>query len=301
MRPLACRMAAALVHALTRLLLFAVVATGANGGRGRAEGAHEITVPCGERVCLHTWKLKASRLAVVAAAPQDGDPECVVEITDSTAPKVYCCSGDSTSESCRDESRSASPQWDLVPGKTLSLQCLLLRPHLRQVRLTWVDEAGAEVREDSRHRVQRASDCNVTLTVTSQGPGDERLRCRATAGEEATASPLLWVRVPVLKGNGRGVNIPDPGNQGGGRDVVGGAVGAGTGACVVLAASVTLLVVRRRRTRNRRPDGSHHTTSINNAGDADDVVYADMVLPVVGDPARVPERESTEYASVRYT
>lgn len=37
------------------------------------------------------------------------------------------------------------------------------------------------------------------------------------------------------------------------------------------------------------------------AGDADDVVYADMVLPVVGDPARVPERESTEYASVRYT
>lgn len=93
-----------------------------------------------------------------------------------------------------------------MPGKTVSLQCILLAyvkqgncsAQLQRVSLTWVDEAGAEIREDSHHRIIRESSCDVTLTVTFQSPGNKKFRCQATVDEQVQTSVELWVRFPGL-------------------------------------------------------------------------------------------------------
>lgn len=101
---------------------------------------------------------------------------------------------------------SATPELNLMPGKTVSLQCILLAyvkqghcsAQLQQVSLTWVDEAGAEIREDSHHRIIKESSCDITLTVTFLSPGDKKFRCQATVDEQVQTSVELWVRVPGL-------------------------------------------------------------------------------------------------------
>lgn len=93
-----------------------------------------------------------------------------------------------------------------MPGKAVSLQCVLLTYvqlghcdlHLHQLSLTWVDEAGAEIQEDSQHRIKQRSSCDVTLTVTFQSPQNKKFRCRAAVGEEVRTSVEFRVRVPGL-------------------------------------------------------------------------------------------------------
>lgn len=86
-------------------------------------------------------------------------------------------------------------------GKPASLQCVLLTygRHTvcgKKVRLRWLDEAGADMEADSEHRVERGSDCNVTLTVTFKSPGIKKIRCQVTVNKSNRTSVELWVKVP---------------------------------------------------------------------------------------------------------
>lgn len=101
---------------------------------------------------------------------------------------------------------SAAPELNLMPGKTVSLQCILLtyveRGHcntqLQQVSLTWVDEAGTEIQEDAQHQIKQESSCDVTLTITFQRPENRKFRCQATVDEQVWMSVELWVRASGL-------------------------------------------------------------------------------------------------------
>lgn len=93
-----------------------------------------------------------------------------------------------------------------MPGKTVSLQCVLLTSvelghciaHLQQVSLTWVDEAGAEIQEDSQHQIKQETSCDITLSVTFQSPENKKFRCRATVDGQVQTSVELRVGVPGL-------------------------------------------------------------------------------------------------------
>lgn len=90
-----------------------------------------------------------------------------------------------------------------MPGKTLSLECILLtyvkwqrcNSRRHRVSLTWVDEDGAEITEDSNHQITRDSSCDTTLTVTFQSHGNKKFSCLATVDEQVQKSAELWVRV----------------------------------------------------------------------------------------------------------
>lgn len=90
-----------------------------------------------------------------------------------------------------------------MPGKTLSVECILLtyvkqrRCSIRRqhVSLTWVDEDGAEITEDSNHQITRDSSCGTTLTVTFQSPGNKKFSCQATVDDHVQTSVELWIRV----------------------------------------------------------------------------------------------------------
>ncbi len=94
-----------------------------------------------------------------------------------------------------------------MPGKTVSLQCILLTyvqqgycytQLQQQVSLTWVDETGAEIQEDLQHQIQRESSCDITLTVTLQSPENKKFRCQAAVDEQVQTSVELQIRVPGL-------------------------------------------------------------------------------------------------------
>lgn len=91
-----------------------------------------------------------------------------------------------------------------MPGKTVLLRCIYFTDieqwhcytHQRKVRLTWVDESGAEIQEDSEQPIKRKSSCDITLTVTLQSPGNKKFRCIAFVDGQAQTSVELGVRVP---------------------------------------------------------------------------------------------------------
>ncbi|XP_054474763.1 uncharacterized protein LOC129107328 [Anoplopoma fimbria] len=306
---------AGIVHVVMRLLLLSFITTGVNAGDGLifTERAYDLTVPCeDDLVCFHIWKLSRRLLsdyvaivsngAIQTATSEDKDSKCTLQIKDLTAEDV----GRHRCPKRPDVSSRTSPELNLMPGKTVTLQCILLsflqNRHCYkalQVGLAWVDEAGAEIQEDSQHQIKQESPCNVILTVAFQSPPNRKFRCRATVGKQVQTSVELLVRVPALKGKGRGIVIDlKPGNQGGNRDTIGAAVGVV--GCVVLAGLVALFVVNRRRRRSQLQDESCYTTSTNNVLNADDVVYADIMLPIDPDRVWVHEYESTEYACVQY-
>ncbi|GLD59692.1 uncharacterized protein AKAME5_001167300 [Lates japonicus] len=204
---------------------------------------------------------------------------------------------------------STAPMLNLMPAKTVSLQCVSLtsveRRHCetnlqQQISLMWVDQAGAKVQEDSQHRIIQQSPCDKTLIVTFQSPEDKKFRCQATVGEEVQTSVEVLLRAPDLKGKGRGILIePEPEPQGGKQDTVGAAVGVV--GCLVLTVVVAVFVVnRRRRTNSQQPDEPCSVQSSPNNVMNTDVIYADIILPGGSDRVWVHEYESTEYACVRY-
>ncbi|XP_074471308.1 uncharacterized protein LOC141755894 isoform X2 [Sebastes fasciatus] len=290
---------AGIVHVVMRLLLLlSLITSGVNGEDGLilAEQGFDISVPCEEEsVCLYMWQLSTSTSDYIAivrngeiqtATSEYDDSKCTLEIKDLTAEDVG-------RHRCQQRPDFFSPlntssELNLMSGKTLSLQCILLTyveaghfytDDLHQVRLAWVDEAGTEIQQDSQHQIKQESLCDVTLTVSLQSPDNRKFRCQATVGEQVQTS----------------VEFP-----GGNQDVIGAAVGVV--GCVALTALVALFVVNRRRTNSQLPDESSSTTSTNNGMNADDdVIYADIIFPV-GPPDRVwvYECESTEYACVRY-
>lgn len=96
---------------------------------------------------------------------------------------------------------SATPEMNLMPGKTVSLRCFLLghcHTQPQPVSLAWVDESGAEILEDSQHQIKKQDSCDITLFVTFQSPQDRRFRCHATVGDQVQTSEELRVRVPGL-------------------------------------------------------------------------------------------------------
>ncbi|KAM3603258.1 uncharacterized protein V6R79_019486 [Siganus canaliculatus] len=192
----------------------------------------------------------------------------------------------------------------------MSLQCVLLsyveqgrcNVRLQQLSLTWLNEAGAAIEDDSEHQIKQESPCDVTLTVTFQNPTNKKFRCQATVNGRVQTSTELRVRVPDFKGRGRGLIIEGETeteeDHGGNRGVVGTAV-AVVG-CVALTAIVAVFVVKR-RTRNQLLSDSYNTTTANNVVTSDDVIYADVILPVSSGHVWFHEYEPTEYACVRNT
>ncbi|XP_027139691.1 uncharacterized protein LOC104924698 isoform X2 [Larimichthys crocea] len=174
---------------------------------------------------------------------------------------------------------------------------LLRSPH--EVNFMWVDEARAKIQEDSQHQITLGSPCDITLTVTFQSPVNKKFHCQVTVDKQVHTSVEFRVRVLGMKGRGRGITIDsDSENKDGNQNVVGAAVGVV--ACVVSTALVAAFVVNKRRTRNQLPDDSQFTASTNNVMNADDVIYADILVPVDSGEVWVQECESTEYACVRY-
>ncbi|XP_051264648.1 uncharacterized protein LOC127368167 isoform X2 [Dicentrarchus labrax] len=271
---------AGIVHIAIGLLLFSFIRTGVNGEDGLIfEQRYDITFPCeDDLVCFHIWHFAESETSPIAvvtngeiltANSEYEDSKCTLHIKDLTTEDVgrhHCHQKPDVFSP-----HKTTPDLNLMPGKTLSLQCVLLtyieqrhcHTQLQQVSLAWVDESGAEIQENSQHQIKQKSLCDVTLTVTFQSPEDKKFRCQATVDEQVQTSAELWVRVP---GRGRGFIIElEPENQG-----------------------------------NQLPDESCYTASTNNVTNADDVIYAEVSLPVGSGRLLVHECESTEYACVQY-
>ncbi|XP_034006574.1 uncharacterized protein LOC117498529 [Trematomus bernacchii] len=300
-------------HLVIRLLLFSLITTGVNAEDGLilAEQNYQSSSPCEEGlVCFPVLQFNSSQTSDYFAIVSDGgiktatseDSKCTLQITAEDVglhrcqqlPEVF-------------SPLNTIPELILMPGKTVSLRCIYftyLEPwhcytHHRKVKLTWVDESGAEIQEDSEQPIKRESSCDITLTVTLQSPGNKKFKCKAFVDGQAQTSVELGVRVPAPKGRGRGLVIDlEPENQGGNQNTIGLAVGVV--GCAVLTALVSLFIVNRRRTMRRQVDESCYTISTNNVVNADDVIYADIILPVSPDRLQVHDCDSTVYACVRY-
>ncbi|KAL3052740.1 hypothetical protein OYC64_005296 [Pagothenia borchgrevinki] len=295
-------------HLVIRLLLFSLITTGVNGEDGLilAEQNYQSSSPCEEGlVCFPV--LRSNQTSDYFAIVSDGgiktatseDSKCTLQITAEDVGLHRC-------QRLPDvfSPLNTIPELILMPGKTVSLRCIYFTlehcyTHHRKVKLTWVDESGAEIQEDSEQPIKRESSCDITLTVTLQSPGNKKFKCKAFVDGQAQTSVELGVRVPAPKGRGRGLVIDlEPENQGGNQNTIGLAVGVV--GCAVLTALVSLFIVNRRRTMRRQVDESCYTISTNNVVNADDVIYADIILSVSPDRLQVHDCDSTVYACVRY-
>uniref|UniRef100_UPI0037E8D680 uncharacterized protein isoform X2 n=1 Tax=Semicossyphus pulcher TaxID=241346 RepID=UPI0037E8D680 len=147
-------------------------------------------------------------------------------------------------------------------------------------------------RLNCRRRPTFFSHFNITF------PGKMRFRCRATVGEQVQTSEELYVRVPGPKRGGRGFIIEaETEKQGGNQDTVG--LTVGVVGCAVLSALVAVFVVKKRRTSRQLPKESCNMTTSNNDVNADDVVYAEILLPVASGRVLIQDSEPTEYAYVQ--
>ncbi|XP_029966240.1 uncharacterized protein LOC115401975 [Salarias fasciatus] len=296
---------------VTRLLLLSFIGTGVNGDDCLicAERGYNIAFPCGGNVCVHLWHFSRREASDYVALVSNGEiqtskllddgSKCSLPIEDLTAEDVgrHRC-----------QQRPGAPALNLMPGKTLSLQCVLLDSSergqcstapQRGISLTWVDETDAEVQEDSEHQIKRRSPCDVTLTLTRLSAPSKRLRCQMTNGGRVQTSEELWVRSTGPRGRRGGFMVErDQTVSGGRQNVIG--VGVGVVGCVALAVLLVAAAVSRRQANRPPPEESLNTVSANNAVNADDVIYADIIFPVGRQAAWVPECEPTEYACVRY-
>ncbi|KAM9703458.1 uncharacterized protein ACNS7B_002175 [Menidia menidia] len=299
------------VHMAVKLLLLSLIGTGVDGVDSLISRRY-ITYLCGKDVCYHVWYLNrriSGQIAIVCngamqtSTPQDDDRQCTIQIDDLTEGVVGrhgCLSPD--------RSPAVAAKSILYPGEKMLLQCVLLtflednhcHTQMQQrVELMWVDETGAQIHGDSQHQIQRQSACEVTLTLTLQRPGQKRFKCQATVDQQIQTSKEVWVRVPERNKGGRGIVVdPEKGNQGGNQDMVGTAL-AIVG-CVVLTGLIAAFAVNRRRANHRMPEEQFNTITTSHAMNEDDMIYADIVLPVNPDSVLVQESETTEYACIRY-
>ncbi|XP_056872816.1 uncharacterized protein LOC130516069 isoform X2 [Takifugu flavidus] len=297
-------MAAGITRSPVRLLLFSLVMVIRSSLLATGQ-KYELVFPCQEDlVCLRMWRLNqrstADYIAVATAglikARSERSSECHLPIKEEKDQIVEICTNGTQVPFAKKDVLNISLNW----GKSASLQCVLLAYGRRKcseqkVRLRWLDEAGADMEAHSEHRVDRDSDCNVTLTVTFKSPGIKKLRCQVTANKESKTSVKLWVKVPALKGEGRAmVVVPGPDHKlpdaGGKRDIVSTAVGV-AGCAFFIAAVAAFVVRRKRRTRNQQPGGSESTSN------HDNMIYADLILP--DSSVQMLVREDTEYACIQ--
>ncbi|XP_061757274.1 vertnin isoform X3 [Nerophis ophidion] len=188
------------------VLLLPLIITGPNAD---AQG-FDIAFPCYDLVCYNVWsfRIRKSRETIVIisngvikeATQSKEDTECTVYVQHlrEDDDKHYCKQAVDDFTAQKD-----APAVNLVPGKMASFQCVLLSflknglCNLRQkeVRLAWVDQAGVELQDDSRHGIRYKSSCHVTLTVTLQGPGRETFNCRVKVGDGFWISEELRVQL----------------------------------------------------------------------------------------------------------
>ncbi|XP_034435821.1 uncharacterized protein LOC117758334 isoform X1 [Hippoglossus hippoglossus] len=304
-------------HIVDTLILLSFIRTGVDGGGDLtfAQRGYDITFPCEEdTVCFHMWKLSRSQsqnIAIISNGEiqrfKSEEKSCTLRMEHLTTEGVGRHRCHQRSNGLSTNTLISALELKLLPGKTVSLQCVLLsfmeNRHCltnreQEISLTWVDEANAEIQGDGQHRITQWSPCDVTLTVAFQSPERVKFRCQATVNGRVLTSVELWVRAAAPKGKGRGLVI-EPENQGRNQDTIGAAVGVA--GCVVLAAAVAVFVLNRRRTNNQLPDEpcSDEYSTIN-VMNTDDVIYAEIILPGGSDRVWVPDLESTEYSCVQY-
>ncbi|XP_054618357.1 uncharacterized protein LOC129172534 isoform X2 [Dunckerocampus dactyliophorus] len=299
---------------ILNLLLLLLISTGANADAD-AE-AFDIAFPCPDLVCYHVWSLRTRRIrediAIVSngrikkAGRSNEDTQCTVRVQHVTGDDD---DDDHERHYCKHTADDFTPQKKLpevsvFPGKAWSFQCVLLS-YLEQelcyaanrwpVHLSWVDQAGVAVQEDSQHGIQYQSTCHVTLTLTFHGPARETFKCRAQVGDRVWTSEELRVQVAAPRGKGRGGFDVDVEPQGSSRYQV--SVVVGVLACATLAALAAMFVVVRRR---KTADAAEASTSSPSNNVEDDVVYADVLLPAGAEGTSFCEGDATEYACIRY-
>ncbi|XP_047430016.1 uncharacterized protein LOC124999243 [Mugil cephalus] len=296
------------------LLLLSYIRTGVSGEDGLifAGRSYDITFPClDDFVCVHVWNFDIRETSDYAAIVTNGeiqmfgfqgdDSICALQIKDLTEQDVG-------RHRCQQRPvPSATLENTYMPGKVVSLQCILLAyveqghcytEQQQHINLMWVDEAGAEIQKDAQHHIEQRSHCDVTLTVALQSLGNKRFRCRMTADGQVQTSVEFPFRVPGRKGRGGGF-ILEPGTEDQGHNPTG--VAVGVVGCMGLVALVAAFVVQRRRANRQLPDESYSNgISTISAVNTDDVIYADVIHYVGSDRVRFEECESTEYACIRY-
>ncbi|XP_074541725.1 uncharacterized protein LOC141802152 [Halichoeres trimaculatus] len=317
-------MAEIIPSVIKTLMLLCVYSSSINGRESLilAELSNGIKYQCGkDLVCYHIWQLSTEEthdhIAILtngeietALTADSEDSQCTLKIKKFTledAGRHHCRQRPILFPS--DNVLSNSPQLNLMPGNTVSLQCILLtyvqQGHCytqlqQQVSLTWVDESGAVIQEDSQQHLNQKSACDVTLTVNYQSPIMHKYRCQATVEDQVLTSVEFSIGRPG-KGRGRGrfIQEKEAQSQGGNQDIMALAVGL-VGCAVLSAVAAGFVVNRRRKKRQQLQKESECPVSTSNVMDADDVIYADIMLPVASDFVLVHDNESTEYACVQY-
>ncbi|XP_061785608.1 uncharacterized protein [Nerophis lumbriciformis] len=263
------------------LLLLPLIITGPSAD---AQG-FDISFPCHDLVCYNIWSFRIRKTreniviisngAIKEAAQSKEDTECTVHVQHLTEDddKYYCKQAVDDFTAQKD-----APAVNLVPGKMASFQCVLLSflkcglCNLRQkeVRLAWVDQAGVELQDDSRHDI------------------------RAEVGDSFWISEELRVQLTATRGKGRGgFNVEGEPQESRHYQV---SVVVGVLACATLTTFAAVFVVRRRRMTHV----SEASISCPSNNVEDDVVYADVILPASAERVSFCEDDATEYACIRY-
>ncbi|XP_077409215.1 diverse immunoglobulin domain-containing protein 3.1 [Vanacampus margaritifer] len=298
-----------------RLLLLPLIIAGINGDS--EPFSLTFTFPCAHSACYHIWRFTPKTESVVDVviasngemlkSPGDDyqDQKCTKKLPRLTEDNIgthYCRIMDDAFTP-----QNEAPVFKEPPGFGVSFQCTLLsfltlghclKRQRSDVRLTWLDQDNREVGNNLRYRISRMSTCDVTLTVNLQAPGSEAFRCQATMGKNTWTSAEMRVQVPVAKGKGRrDSNFKEVEPQGDSRYEV--TVVVAVLACATLTALAAMFVVIRRRKAASNLPGASCSTAIHNHV-ADDVVYADVVLPDGAQSVFFSQGQDTEYACIRH-
>ncbi|XP_053699731.1 uncharacterized protein LOC128746596 [Synchiropus splendidus] len=282
---------------LTSLVLLPLIAAGL-----------EISSPCDAPVCFHTWKLHNSYVVgivrngrILRTKDEEGCTVRVENLND-TAGQHRC--GQAEDGLPAESAVTEAPVLKVAPRKPVSLQCILLssigdRRCPSHVAFFWVDETREQIGSDTTHgRV--SSPCNASVTVTLPGVESRTFRCVAKVGQNREMSVKLRVKVPELSGR-RGPAVPQGDGEETGSSRAWVSTVVGLLLCVALTAVVALLVARRRRIK-KLPGTSTSKSSVNEEGgdSAEEVIYAEVVLPDVSSRLTFLDLDATEYACVRY-
>ncbi|XP_019721112.1 uncharacterized protein LOC109513249 isoform X2 [Hippocampus comes] len=297
-----------------RLLIFPLVITGINVDGDAVSLA--LTFPCTNSVCYHIWRFtrKTENIDVVltssgemmqSAGVEAQDGKCTRKLQRLTEDNIglhYCKITDDAFTP-----QNEAPVFKVAPGFDVSFHCTLLSfltlahcstTRSYDVRLRWVDRTGQEISDNMHYRISRKSRCDVTLNVTLQAPGSEEFRCQAIVRGKSWNSAEMRVQVPVPKGKGKGrgdFNFKEVKPQDSHYKV---GVVVAVLACATLTALAAMFVVVRRRKAANLPEASCPAAIHDHV--ADDVIYADVVLPVGPDRVSFSQGQDTEYACIRY-
>ncbi|XP_067218776.1 uncharacterized protein [Chanodichthys erythropterus] len=116
----------------------------------------------------------------------------------------------SVSPSSSSSSSSSSSQTEISPGRSVTLSCQLYSEfscdhwiRSEGLQLLWVNQAGVDLKTDSRYQILFSSDhCNITLTTTLLNEDDNReWRCQLTLRNQLQASVRYTVKYSVSSSN----------------------------------------------------------------------------------------------------